>query len=509
MKRRHLLFWSCLVIAQFAQAQSRNANWVFGSGVWIHFPDSLPQGLPVDDLGLTLFSLDEPISDHSACISDTIGQFVLLADDHGIRNALFGTVAGGSSADLGWSVPAGNYLILPVPGHPDRYGVFINELPPSSRAGYVEVDVAANGGTGAVIGSGTLWYMEHTTAKISATVDSTETGYWVVQHKDSGNTFLAFHFTSAGLADLPVTSNVGSGFLPDVAPHENADRLGQMIFSTPGTLLAVAKLTTSLDTSKVELFQFDRGTGQLDLWSEVGMDLVISPGGPPFNFPPSHVLGVDFDPSGQLLYLALVSFDPYVSDMLVQCSLASPDNIASTSYSLFATSDLLDSTYIELHAPTLAVAPPGQLLLQWRGNTTLPGRTILADTPPLADVINGGHNHVNTFYDINPLVGFPTPCKRYVNSTPLSTGIDVWHCNSTIAVRPNPMVDRAALVFNGPAQPESVIWRDALGRVVRRTAVAQIGPTYTLEREGLPAGLYMVEVLGKKGTLGVVKVLCE
>ncbi|MBK6410262.1 MAG: hypothetical protein IPF78_11295 [Flavobacteriales bacterium] len=71
------------------------------------------------------------------------------------------------------------------------------------------------------------------------------------------------------------------------------------------------------------------------------------------------------------------------------------------------------------------------------------------------------------------------------------------------------MIDRAALVFNGTARPESVIWRDALGRMVRRSAVGQVGPTYTLEREGVPAGLYMVEVLGKKGTLGVVKVICE
>jgi hypothetical protein len=498
-----------LVIAQLAQAQSRNANWVFGSGVWIHFPDSLPQGLPYDDLGLTLFSLNDPISDHSACISDTAGQFVLLADDHGIRNALFGTVAGGSAADLGWSVPAGNYLILPVPGLPERYGVFINELPPSSRAGYVEVDVAANGGTGAVVGSGTLWYMERATAKISATVDSSETGYWVVQHKDSGDTFLAFHFTSGGLADLPVTSNVGSDFLPEVAPHENVDRLGQMIFSKPGTLLAVAKLASSLDTSKIEFFQFDRATGQLDLWSELGMDLVIFPGGPPLNFRPSKVLGLDFDPSGQHLYLALASYTSYVADLLIQCSMASPDNIAATSYSLLGTTDLLDSTYIHLHAPTLAVAPPGQLLFQLRGNTTLPGRTMRAYTPPLADIVNGGHNHESTFYDINPLAGFPTPCKRYVNIAPVTTAIAEGTMPNRIGIRPNPMADRSALVFSGATQPESLIWRNALGSVLRRTAVGQVGPTYTIERNGLPAGLYMVEVLGKKGSLGVVKVICE
>lgn len=158
-----------------------------------------------------------------------------------------------------------------------------------------------------------------------------------------------------------------------------------------------------------------------------------------------------------------------------------------------------------------ATTPYGKLLIRRPTNPAngAPGfQHLLEATIPNPDLIFGW-----TYYSIPDMPipgGFPAPCKRYIDSPPMATGLGHRAVPlALVGIRPNPMIDRAALVFNGPARPEGVIWRDALGRVVRRAAGGLLGPTYTLERAGLPAGLYMVKVLGSKGTLGVVKVLCE
>src|SRR5690606_35680116 len=245
--------------ASALQAQKRNFNWVMGSGVWFQFT------------GDTLIVLEtaDTVSLRNASISDTAGQFMLLVDDFGIRNALLQPVEGGSIADLGWTVPAGNYLILPIPGYAMRYAVFINELPPSARAGYVVVDMAANGGSGAVHDP-TTWYMENTTAKISATIDASGAGYWILQHGDSDDGFRAFRLDSSGLDQSPVLSHAGASYQADTAPYDNVDRMGMMTFNFEGDMLA-AIINDGEDTTRIELFNFDQSTGQAQLHAVVSV----------------------------------------------------------------------------------------------------------------------------------------------------------------------------------------------------------------------------------------------
>jgi hypothetical protein len=508
---RLLIAGYALLLTQLLPAQHRNANWVFGAGVWFQFPDSLPEVVPIHSVGMSILPLDEQVSLHSACISDTSGQFMLLADDHGIRNGLFQEVVGGGPVDLGWSVPAANYLILPVPGFPDQYGIFINEQPPSSRGGYVEVDLAANGGAGAVATNDMLWYMEHVTAKLSATVDAAETGYWLVQHADSGDAFQAYHFSASGLDTVPVVSHAGSPYLPETTTFENVDRTGQMIFSPTGTLLATVKNGPSPDTSKVELFQFDRSTGQVSHWADLGMRHSLYPGGPMVNAQARSVRGMDFSPTGDYLYLQLLNDFQQQSNTYVQYSLATPDSIAEHALSWLIVNVPLDSTCFDPQGSGIAVGEGGQLLLRiCYDPATQSGQSLNAYmTLPL--ILGSGTGQHSTFpvYGIAPIGGFPSPCKRYVELAPITGGLEEGSISSDIDLRPNPLVDKSALFVQGNARPESVIWRDLSGRVVQRSAVGRIGPTYILERQGLPAGLYLVEVTGRQGSLGVVRVMCE
>lgn len=485
------------LIGLLGQAQTRNDNWVFGSGVWLHLTPDQVFSMPIEDT----------VSQRNASISDPDGQFVLLADDFGIRNAQFEIVAGGTAAQLGWNVPAGNYLILPMPGHPGRYAVFINELPPDPRAGMVLVDTEANGGAGAVIGNGTHWYMDHATAKLTATTNAAETGYWVLQHQDNNDAFQAFRLTAGGLDPTPITSNVGTTYVPDTWPLDNMDRRGQMNFNFQGTMLGVVKLgNASLDTCKVELFQFDRNAGTLSWWA--GLDAIDFTQGVIGLGTPTKMKELDFDTTGQYLLVGVprngpLSFnDPNWAEFDLWA--APPDSlgnqtVAWSGLGVPPTAAAFDRQY----GFSFCVGPYGYKLGHpWYAPTPAVQYQVIA----AQSVPTEGPGQLTTWE--GPIMGgLPSPCKRYLNDS-LWTGIrDPW--KAEISIRPNPMLEQALLVLPLGRNPTTVVWRDALGRAVRTRAVASHGPWLTVERDGLPSGPYWLELYEAQERFGVVKVLCE
>lgn len=507
-------------------AQKRNFNWVFGSGVWVQYtPDSV-KGVKTLDM--------PPVSTRSASISDTTGQFRLLADDAGVRNALLEPVAGGTAAALGWSVPAGNYLLLPWPGRPGHYAAFINELPPSARAGMVEVDVTANGGAGAVIGE-MQWYMQGATAKLAATTDHEDAAYWVLQHAEDDNTFHAFRFGEDGLVPFEVISHAGPAYVAtDMVVHTATDsirynffRRGAMTFNFQGDLLATIVNNATMDSTRLELFHFDRATGAVVPWTGVDerslLELVPSPCDIATALNQPFFRGVDFEPGGRFMCVALTdSLEGAVNGWLVRLALEAladslPGSIRCVTASQGSTNPL--PRYDNLYGSVLSCSPLGHV------NTTYPtlgegyflyrrGDGVLTvSVPHFLGVQVGGAQLAMTASVVTPNLfnapaGFPQPCKRYHDEA-TATGLVGPALPRVTGVFPNPMAERAVLEFNRAARPEEAIWRNPLGQVLRRDRAGRLGPSFTLERRGLPNGLYLVEVLAKDRSLGVVKVMCQ
>lgn len=497
------LMLACLLplVPCHLDAQARNSNWVIAPGIWLHFePDTI-----------LAFPMTDTVSLRNASISDTTGQFALLADDFGIRNALFETVAGGSAAELGWNVPAANYLILPLPGQADQYGVFINERPPGSRAGFVQVDLGANNGAGTVVES-TIWYLEHATAKLTATTDSTETGYWILQHDELGDAFRAFHLTAAGLDPTPVISHVGTSYLPDTSPKENIDRYGQMNFNFQGDLVAAIKNGPSIDTGKVELFRFNRATGELQMEAEVGALYYAGNAGPSGSLQ-ALLQGVDFSLGGSYMFVGHIdTLSTMNNSWIVRYPLGAPwDSLITSSTALTGGVSGDTMRYDTRYGNQFAITPYGNILIRRPynpANSVLNFQNMIEIEGPDPGLSSGWALY--TFADMPVPGGFPAPCKRYLDSTPLITGTDqLTAFHAEVGIRPNPMADQAILYYHGNDGPQSVVWRDALGREIRRTTWRMAGSTHTLERNGLPAGVYFVEVLGERGVLGAVKVICE
>ncbi|MBK8949749.1 MAG: hypothetical protein IPM68_13100 [Flavobacteriales bacterium] len=174
---------------QLVRAQARNYNVLFGTGLWLNLYNEVATAIPCT----------WPITKRSASISEPDGALSVVVDETGIHNANFDLVQGGGAQDLGWPVELASLLILPKPSAPQRYVVFLNTTEATKLAGYVEVDMSANGGAGAVVGPGTTWYLTGCTAKLAATLHANGIDYWLLQHLDGSDAFLylSLHFRRA------------------------------------------------------------------------------------------------------------------------------------------------------------------------------------------------------------------------------------------------------------------------------------------------------------------------
>ncbi len=509
MKRLLTLSLQFCIVA-CCSAQARNANWVFSSGMWMSFADTSVAVLPSPYAGPA----------PATCISDTTGQFLLLVDNTGIRNALFAPLQGATAVDLGWSTPAANYLILPKPGNPEHYFIFINEGPPTARGGYVEVDLAANGGAGAAVGVGTTWYMDHVTAKLSATTDAVEQGYWIVQHEDNSDAFHTYYLSDQGMAGTPVISHAGGSYLPDTPGYENADRWGKMKLSFQGDKLAAIKHGYDLDTNALELFHFDRTNGAVNFWAHLTPQINIINGNwevIPWFQTSLFLTGCEFDPDGVHLYVNHYMEGGVGNTYIAQMDLSdpAPDAIQSSAFEFRGISNNTHSGY-DRRGSELRFGPDNRLYARAvSGDLGTNLMFKVYNIPTQMSYLSGPEVVFPIFFTLPfpPLLtdsvgGFPNICKRYVDSKPLATSIPEGS-PTVIGIWPNPMSDKAVLTCSGPERPTEVRWHDVMGRIVAGTAVEHLGPSLVLDRHALPAGLYLVEILSNGRTLGTVRVVCE
>lgn len=490
-----LFSWVCAVIA--AQAQLRNAHWVMG-GVWVTVQeDGTVQELPFS--GTT--------SLHTACISDTEGQLALLADDQGIRNAALAVLPGGSAAELGWSTPMANYLVVPDPAAAARYWVFTVQGTVPAQAGWVQVDLSGNAGVGAVLGTGTTWFMQDCTAKLSATPDQAGTGYWVALHEAEGDAFHAYHLTASGLAQVPVISQAGSSYLADTAPHENVDRTRGLEFSAQGDRAAAIVHGVSLDTSGIDLLRFDPATGQFATHTRLThrhyaylpgfyvLAPIIEPqySGLAFSATGEHLYATQFDPTTPTYDQMLVEFPVHLED---------PAMIADSARG--GTSPVYED-YMGPRGDQLAVGVDGDLhmLFNWPHAPKLNSFRLL----PVQVPFSGSTVDMIVLSDM-PL-SFPNQCRNYHDSHPLGLGVHSSGAAVRFHVFPVPVQDRATVHWEGTGPPTLARWCDALGRPVREERLLGGTSPWVLSRGGLPGGWYVLELRNGERSLARRAVLVE
>jgi len=376
-----LLLISCTCSAQWQNGlwtEKQAYNWYFCMNAGLNFSQTPP--LPLDNgnvASITSYQTDEngvnnPDTAYeavagSSVMSDSEGNLLFYTDGNTVWNKNHQVMVNGTDLICGpWGKQ--NNIIVPAPGHPDRYFIFSIKEPGyytlpypfpipnplySWRVVYSEVDMSLDNGMGGVTVNKNviLGGIDEPTflagsyyARISATYHSDEHQIWVMTHGIGNNEFRAFLVSDTGVNMTPVISSVGVSY--DGYP----DTMAQMKFSPDGT--KVVKSLMLYDEGKnVEVFNFDKSTGEVTgLLVTIGQQEFINEG------ELAGAQGLEFSPNSKLLYTTGIT-----SGVLKQFNLDAGDeaSIRASGIALSGSEDPLQFNHY------MQVGPDGKIYIAY------------------------------------------------------------------------------------------------------------------------------------------------
>jgi gliding motility-associated-like protein len=269
------------------RSQQQADIWYFGDNAGIDFRSGTAVPLTNENV-MTAFK-------SSAVMSDSTGNLLFFTNGRMVWDHSFNQMAGTTNldGDVGVGQPC---LIVPIPGDPDKYIIFTNDVVKIAADNTyttkgltcTKIDMTLNNGAGDTIkNSVNLPLLSPACQKLTGTYDEPGKVYWILVHKWESDEFYAYPVSQNGVGDPVITSSGsvhGGGFL------QQTNMLGYMKFSPDGKLLALA----ISGMNKVELFDFNSSTGQI---SNPQSYTFAKPGISPY--------GIEFSPDNKKLYVSL------------------------------------------------------------------------------------------------------------------------------------------------------------------------------------------------------------
>lgn len=476
--RRFLL--SCVILAGFARpvsSQSRNDHWFVGLDVWMSFQG----GAPVNQSGMPTYVST------TASLAQPNGDLLLYCTPQVLRNSALQVVPGTSGliASLGG---AQVNLILPWPGDQDKTAVFsiTGQFSPDLYAGYIEVDLTMNGGSGGTVDTSLRRLMQapaQPTGKLTAVPQVNGTDYWVLMHQRGTAAYEVFRLEATGVDTVPVVSVTG-------AIHTAAFHDGCLKASYDGSLLAMTAYAVG-DTSLVELLQFDNATGVVSA-------ICTLPG-------LQYAQGVEFSPGGSKLYVTDTYNTPWsIQQELWQYDLSSLDCAAIRNSKTLIRRD--SSLYGNLTPfQVLAQGPDGKIYYRHFSKYNYLGVVNDPDENGVAcNYVKDGYLTLN-----DTLWSITNQCKRYHDSEmPWTLGVRDEPALQRAQVWPVPMDNEGWLRLSPGAVFDVLEWSDGLGRTVRRTNSAPVNGI-ALKPDGLAPGIYTLRALRQGAPVALGTVVLE
>lgn len=277
-------------IREYGVPDPRSNIWYFGNNAGINFNQDFNPATGPDAIQGPLIS-----AEGTAVVCDRNGQVVLSTNGEQVfdRNGNPAPLLPQPPGLGGSQNSTQSALIMPVPGDPTLYYVFVTqEVYPQTLPGY-EMRYAIfdlkRGTNGQLIdpdgdptnGASTVLFTK-STERITGNQN------WVIAHEYGNNNFRAYRLTQQGISG-PVISNIGSDH--SLAVAENGQ--GYMKLS-PNNILAVA-LSTPGTSNVVEIFDFVDSTGAVINFRQV--DLQQASG---------QVYGIEFSPAGTKLFASTI-----------------------------------------------------------------------------------------------------------------------------------------------------------------------------------------------------------
>ncbi len=240
--------------------QGINSLWSLGYGNQFHSPNGgFNMNFFFGSLNINIVNRQINYGDVSTTICDSLGQMLFSSNGTYIVNALGDTMLNGSglspayyTSNHVWSglfIPQ-SVIIIPKPGSSSNYYLVHNTVDDSIAFShfiyYSEVDMALNGGLGALISKNNMILNDTMIAGgITAVKHANGRDWWLVFHKAKTNKFYIYLIDPVGI-NFYRTDTIG-----DVRKHVN----GQSCFSPNGKKFAIYDPLSDLD-----IVDFDRCT---------------------------------------------------------------------------------------------------------------------------------------------------------------------------------------------------------------------------------------------------------
>lgn len=275
LKRCILLLLVCGIV-NIAFGQGQAGVWYFGENAGLNF--NVDPSAP-----LTNGSLDTEEGCSTVCNSQ--GDLLFYTDGITVYNKNHAVMANGDNLDGNVSATQ-SCIIVQQPGSTVLYYLFTVDAHQNAlRNGlrYSIVDMSMNGGLGAVTTKNTIVNGNEVCEKVTAVKHANGTDFWILTHLWNSNDFYAYLLSATGVSAAVISS---AGVV------HNSDRrsaIGYMKTSPTGNKLAVAIYTLDL----IEVFDFNTATGAVS--NPIQINNYTTP------------YGLEFSPSGNLLYVSLYS----------------------------------------------------------------------------------------------------------------------------------------------------------------------------------------------------------
>lgn len=234
------------------------SNWYFGDHASLLFSTSSIPVSPVPPPSSS-YSLEGMVS-----LSGTSGTALFYSNSQEVYEAAGHTLMPGGPMNGSINSPTGEGEVsaaqgsvsFPNPANANEYYIFtVSDIGPiQNQLHYSIVNITSNTITtlDVPVGSAGQEASEH----LAAVPDCDDQGYWVITHGINGaynDDLLAYHVTSSGVSNTPVTS---SSFSYIVNTPNSADAIGQLDVSQDGSRMALTN-----NAGICQLYNFDKQTG--------------------------------------------------------------------------------------------------------------------------------------------------------------------------------------------------------------------------------------------------------
>jgi hypothetical protein len=255
MKTMILFFLLIATSSLIAQKETNNWYFKYKCGLTFNKSDTCPN--PPCPMYNGMITADEGF----ATISDSSGELLFYAEGERVWNKKHEIMENGDSL-FGHFSSSQSVLIVPFPDKPNLFYLFTvdgmsfgDSYCGDKGFNYNIIDISQNNGLGKVILKNQN-LLKSCTEKLSAVINNSCDGYWVVIHEWESNAFYSYLINDNGISE-PVISKVGTIHSNNNSSTDCSNKIGKMKFSTYGNFIAVAVYEDGF----IELCNFNKNTG--------------------------------------------------------------------------------------------------------------------------------------------------------------------------------------------------------------------------------------------------------